>query len=232
VFCQNYKISSFNYWKKSEFRDVSLEGLFEICNELVSMGVNNINFVSPTPYSELLVEFLKKYKKQIPVPIVWNSNGYEKVETIKKLDGLVDVYLPDLKYFERAIALKYSLMPNYFDYASESIKEMQRQVGWPKISKNGLINKGLVIRHLVLPGCIGDSKKVLDWIYNTFDKKAFVSLMSQYYPTYKTSEFSEINRTLNKDEHEEITDYFINLGFDDGLTQDLESADCIYTPEF
>ena len=164
------------------------------------------------------------------------SNGYEKSESIEKLIGLIDVYLPDFKYFDDKIAVRYSMMPNYFKYASGAISEMFKQVGYPSFSKNGMIKKGLVIRHLVLPGNLEDSKKILSWIFKTFGKKAYVSLMSQYYPTYKASKsnskFTEINRTLSADEHKEITDYFINLGFEDGLIQDLESADPAFTPDF
>ena len=230
VFCQNWKISC--EWKNSKYKKVSFEELFEICSELIDSGVHNINFVSPTPYSELLREFLLKYKKKIKVPIVWNSGGYEKAETIRSLKGLVDVYLPDFKYFYNELAVKYSSMPNYFEYASNAIYEMFRQVGWPKFGKDGMIKNGLVIRHLVLPSEIENSKKVLDSIFKKHGKKAYVALMSQYYPAYKASKFNKINRTLTKNEHEEIHEYFINLGFDDGLTQELEAANGVYTPEF
>jgi len=261
VFCQNYKISQPEYWRIGGLDDErktatdlelpkisNLVGFFKhsnsvcelellkICHELIAKKVHNINFVSPTPYTELFCDFLRKYKKDIPVPIIWNSNGYEKSESIEKLIGLIDVYLPDFKYFDDKIAVRYSMMPNYFKYASGAISEMFKQVGYPSFSKNGMIKKGLVIRHLVLPGNLEDSKKILSWIFKTFGKKAYVSLMSQYYPTYKASKsnskFTEINRTLSADEHKEITDYFINLGFEDGLIQDLESADPAFTPDF
>lgn len=228
VFCQNHKISQ----GISSGREVSFDELFNICLELIDNGANNINFVSPTPYTELLSEFLKIYKTRINVPIVWNSNGYEKAETIRCLRGLVDVYLPDLKYFNDDLAVKYSKMPKYFEFASGAIKEMFEQVGNPVIGDDGFIEKGLIIRHLVLPGCVSDSRKVLKWIGGEFGPNAFVSLMAQYYPTHKACEFPEINRRLNEDEYSEIVDYFIDLGFEDGLIQELESAEEKYTPDF
>lgn len=233
AFCQNFQISQPDFWGAGDFKSVSDEALFTICSDLVEeKKVHNINLVSPTPYSELLVNFLKKYKKKIKVPIVWNSNGYEKVDTLKKLEGLVDVYLPDLKYFDNNLAFRYSLMPNYFDWASEAIKEMFRQAGHPQISRKGFIRKGLIIRHLVLPGYLEDSRNILDWIRAAFGKKAFVSLMSQYYPTHKAVQHPEINRTLTEDEYQKIADYFLSLDFEDGLIQDLDSADACFTPSF
>jgi len=225
-------------WKKKALdgcpsvREVSEERLFEICEELVSQGAHNINFVSPTPYSEMLRDFLLKYKSRIGVPVIWNSNGYEKASIIRDLNGLVDVYLPDLKYFSSDVAIKYSAMPKYFEWASAAISEMVKQVGWPKIGTDGFIEKGVVIRHLVLPGLVSDSKKVLKWINEKFGNEAYVALMAQYYPTYKAPEYPEINRTLSQAEYDEISSYFIGLGFEDGLLQELAAADSIYTPEF
>lgn len=232
VFCQNYKISQKEEWLKRDKREVSNEELFEICQGLIAEGVHNINFVSPTPYTHLLVDFLRSYKSHLGVPVIWNSNGYEKSSTIRELDGLVDVYLPDLKYFDSDLAVQFSSMPRYFEFASEAVAEMLRQVGWPEIGEDGFIKRGLVIRHLVLPGQLEDSKKVLRWIRDKFATKAFVALMSQYYPTYKACGIAEIDRSLSKNEHEEIIRYFEELGFEDGLVQDLESADSSYTPDF
>jgi len=233
VFCQNFLISQREFWEKKPQKEVTNEELFNICLGLIeNKKCHNINFVAPTPYSHLIREFLLKYKEKIKVPIIWNSNGYEKVETIKSLNGLVDIYLPDLKYFEDDIAIKYSKMPDYFQYAKEAITEMYSQVGFPDLDENNMMKKGLVIRHLVLPGNIEDSKKILKWIYDTFGKKAYVSLMSQYYPIYKSKDFIEINRKLKNHEYNEVSDYFINLNFEDGLMQDLESNDPVYTPKF
>jgi len=228
VFCQNYKISNGSFGGV----ETSFEKLFEICEKLIDKGVHNINFVSPTPYTEMLRDFLRIYKTKIPVPIIWNSNCYEKDSSIRELAGLVDVYLPDLKYFDDSLAVKYSSMPSYFKWASSAIKEMVSQVSWPEIGDDGFIKKGVVIRHLVLPGLVAESKKVLEWISEKFGSEAYVALMAQYYPTYKACEYPEINRTLSQDEYNEISDYFVGLGFEDGLVQELCSADSIYTPEF
>lgn len=232
VFCQNYKISQKDEWLRRNKREVSNKELFEICRGLVDKGAHNINFVSPTPYSHLLKDFLVKYKDRIGVPVIWNSNGYEKASVIAELDGLVDVYLPDLKYFDNDLAVRCSSLPKYFEFASEAVAEMLRQVGWPEIGDDGFIKRGLVIRHLVLPGCLDDSKRVLRWIRDEFGPEAYVALMSQYYPTYKACGMPDLSRGLTEDEHMEIIEYFEGLGFNDGLIQDLDSADEIYTPDF
>ncbi len=238
VFCQNYEISQKEMWAKKPLNEVSEKRLFEICRELIDSGAHNINFVSPTPYSILLAGFLKRYKERLGVPVIWNSNGYEKASTLKELAGLVDVYLPDLKYFDDSIAVEFSKMPRYFAWASDALREMVSQVGWPQIGEDGFIRSGVVIRHLVLPGCVEDSKKVLRWVFDEFGKKAYVALMAQYYPTYKVAGGElgrlgkQLDRRLTADEYAEISDYFIGLGFEDGLVQELSAAKKEYTPKF
>ena len=142
------------------------------------------------------------------------------------------MYLPDLKYFDSDLAVRFSSTPRYFEFASKAVAEMLKQVGWPEIGEDGFIKRGLVIRHLVLPDQLEDSKKVLRWIRDEFGPEAFVALMSQYYPTYKACGIEGMSRKLNKEEHAEIIEYFEGLGFNDGLIQDLESADPSYTPDF
>lgn len=234
VFCQNYAISQPENWQQpGTCKVVSSAKLFQICKHLVEdEQVHNLNFVSPTPFSDLLVSFLKEYKQQLKVPLVWNSNGYERVETLKSLEGLVDIYLPDLKYFSDELALKYSSLKDYFKHASQALIEMQRQVGFPSFTPDGLISKGLIIRHLALPRQLEDSKKLLSWIYDAFGSEAYVALMAQYYPTYKASDYPEINRTLSPTEYAELSDFFQSLGFTNGLLQELSSADQAYTPEW
>jgi putative pyruvate formate lyase activating enzyme len=233
AFCQNFLISQRENWEKKAQKEVSDEELFNICIDLIeNKKCHNINFVAPTPYSALLRDFLLKYKDKINVPVIWNSNGYEKAETIKSMNGLVDVYLPDIKYFSDDLSLKYSSMPDYFEFAKKAITEMHSQVGFPELDKNGMIKKGLIIRHLVLPGHTDDSRKVLDWINITFGKKAYIALMAQYYPVYKSKDFPDIFRPLTNEEYSEISDYFISLGFEDGLVQDLQSNNPKFTPEF
>jgi len=174
---------------------------------------------------------LPQVKREINSPIVWNSNGYEKVETLKQLDGLVDVYLPDLKYAGNDLAIKYSQAPNYFPIALAAIKEMVNQIPDIEIDEHGIIKKGVIIRHLVLPGHLEDSKKVLKAIKDNFGTKVWVSLMAQYYPAFQASKYPEINRILSQEEYEEIKNYYNELGFD-GYIQNLKSATDQYTPNF
>lgn len=234
VFCQNHAISQPGEWQTEDSsKEIDGERLFAILTSLIGdHRVHNVNLVSPTPYTHLLHKFLTEYRERIPVPVIWNSNGYEKKETIEALTGLVDVYLPDIKYFYDHSATKYSRMPGYFGYASEAVREMFAQVGFPEIGPDGTIRQGLVIRHLVLPGMVEESKKILDWIRETFGSEAYVSLMSQYYPTFRSRDYPEIDRLLTREEYQEITEYFIRLEFCEGLTQELVSADAKFTPRF
>jgi putative pyruvate formate lyase activating enzyme len=225
-YCQNYEISQQGLGKIINANDVC-----ELCLKLKEKGAHNINLVTPTPYSHLLIEVLPEIKRQTNLPIIWNSNGYEKVEILRQLDGLVAVYLPDLKYHSNDLALKYSQAPNYFSIALGAIKEMVRQVPEIEIDENGLIKKGVIIRHMILPGQLEDSKKVLTAIKNNFGHKVWVSLMAQYYPAYQASNYSEINRKLSQEKYDEIKNYYNELGLD-GYVQDLGSATCEYTPDF
>ncbi len=178
--------------------------------------------MSPTIYIEQIIESLKIAKdKGLKLPIIYNSNGYENVEALKKLEGLIDVYLPDLKYAEDEVALKYSKVKNYFLIAKSAIKEMERQVGTPKFNENGMIQKGLIIRHLIMPGSIENTKKVLKWIKENIDENVYVSVMTQYFPTYKAEEYQEINRKITKEEYEEIEEYIYELDIQNGYMQDF-----------
>lgn len=170
--------------------------------------------------------------KGLKIPIVYNSNGYENVETIKKLNGYIDIYLPDLKYYYDDLAFKYSGIKNYFENATSTIKEMYNQVGAPNLDENGMIKKGLIIRHLILPNHIQNSKNVLKWINDNMDKNVFVSVMAQYFPTHMAKEFPEINRKLTKDEYEEIENYLYSLELDNGYIQELGEHEEEYVPDF
>lgn len=225
-YCQNYQISQEGLGKIINAND-----FYELCLKFKNQGAHNLNLVTPTAFSHLLIKLLPEIKKQTNLPIVWNSNAYEKVETIKQLEGLVDIYLPDLKYADDYLALKYSQAPNYPPIALAAIKEMFRQVTDIEIDEYGLIKKGVIIRHLVLPGHIKDSIKVLDTIKDNFSNKVWVSLMSQYYPIYKANQSPEINRKLNMREYEEITNYYNNLNFS-GYLQELDSAQSRFTPSW
>ena len=229
VFCQNYEISNLRNGKKIE-----VEGLSNIFLKQQEKNAENINLVSPTIYADKIVEAIKIAKeKGLKIPIIYNTNGYENIETLKKLDGYIDVYLPDLKYYYEELAIKYSKVQNYFKIATEAIKEMYKQVGSPKFDENGMIKKGLIIRHLVLPNNLENSKKVLKWIKENIDEKVYVSIMTQYFPTYKAQEYQEINRKINKEEYVEIENYIYDLGIENGYMQDFsEENEEQYVPKW
>ena len=226
VFCQNYKISQENFGK-----EITIERLAEIFLEQQSRGVNNINLVSPTPYVKVIIEALKIAKRKgLNIPIIYNTNGYDTVETIKLLEGYVDVYLPDLKYFDEAVAKKYSKCNNYFEIASKAILEMYKQVGNPVFDEKGIITRGLIIRHLVLPGNIMQTKKVLEWIKKELPKDIYISIMAQYFPTYKAKEDDTINRKITSNEYERVIDMLDY--FENGYIQELGEHEEEYVPNF
>lgn len=224
VFCQNYQISHLNKGKT-----ISTTALANVFKKLEKQGALNINLVTPTHFTNQIIDALKIYKPKIP--IVWNSGGYESVETIKKLEGLVDVYLVDLKYSSNELALKYSKAKDYIENNQAVIKEMVRQQ--PKnVFENGLLKKGVIIRHLILPTHTDDSLKCLDFVCNTFGTDTIVSLMSQYEPQFKAFEYPEINRKITPLEYKRVVNYALKLGLMNCYTQDLSSADSKYTPKF
>lgn len=228
VFCQNYKIS-----QQGLGREISIEELAEIFIDEQNKNAENINLVTPTMYVYHIIEAIKIAKnKGLKIPIVYNSNGYENVETIKKLDGYIDIYLPDLKYYDDDLAFKYSGVKNYFENATSAIKEMYNQVGNPVLDENGMMKKGLIIRHLVLPNNLQNSKDVLKWVNDNIDKNVFVSVMAQYFPTNRAKEFPEINRKLTKEEYEEIENYLYSLDLDNGYIQELGEHEEEYVPDF
>ena len=223
-FCQNYPISHENKGK-----EVTTDRLVEIMKELEGKGVHTIDFVNPTHFSHILIDALSQYKPSVPV--VYNSSGYDSVETLKKLDGLVDVYLPDLKYFSNEKAQKYARCPDYFEKASKAIIEMYRQQ--PKNEfKNGIIQKGLIIRHLVLPGNVDESKNILLWIKENLPDDTYISLMSQYTLYGNISEFKELNRRLTTAEYNKVVDFFLDLGLSNGFMQEKTSATKDFIPSF
>ena len=228
VFCQNYKIS-----QEGLGREITIEELADVFIDEQNKNAENINLVTPTMYVYHIIEAIKIARsKGLRIPIVYNSNGYENVETIKKLNGYIDVYLPDLKYIDDDLAFKYSGIKNYFENATAAIKEMYNQVGSPVLDENGMIKKGLIIRHLVLPSNIQNSKDVLKWINDNMDKNVFVSVMAQYFPTHKAKEFPEINRKLTMDEYKEIENYLYSLDLDNGYIQELGEHEEEYVPDF
>ena len=223
VFCQNEKISHEDFGKP-----VSLERLREICGELIAQGAHNINFVNPTHYAHVLARLLEE---PLGVPVVYNSGGYERVETLKALEGKVDIYLPDLKYLDGACAERYSAAGDYPEVAANAIREMVRQTG-PVMLEDGLLKKGVIIRHLILPGQVGQAKAVMDWVAEEFDLgEVLFSLMSQYTPWGDLSGHPEIDRRLRKGEMESAITYMQNLGLS-GFCQERTSAKEEYTPPF
>ena len=228
IFCQNYEIS-----QQGKGKEITTERLAEIFIEQQEKGVENINLVTPTSYVYQIIEAIKNAKqKGLKIPIVYNTNAYENVETIKTLNGYIDVYLPDLKYAENELAKKYSKIDNYFEVATKSIIEMVKQVGEPKFYKNGIMQKGVIVRHLVLPGYIENSKKVLKWIKENLPSNIYVSVMAQYFPTYKAKEDKIINRKLNKQEWQEIENFVDEIGIQNGFIQELGEHEEEYVPKW
>lgn len=225
VFCQNYEVSHSAYGM-----EVDEKHLMKIFDSLVDKGVHNINLVTPTHYVPMLAKVLKEYKS--PVPIVYNSSGYEKAETLKMLEGLVDIYLPDIKYFDNAPAMKYSGAENYFEYASSAVLEMFRQVGSVELDENGLAKKGIIIRHLVLPGNISQAVKVFAWVRENLPSETYISVMRQYTPFGKAKEMPPINRKLSSREYAIVKEKILALGFENCYFQSKESAIESFIPNF
>ena len=228
IFCQNYEISQLGKGK-----EISIQDLARIFLEQQERNVANINLVTPTSFVPQIIEAIKIAKARgLHIPIIYNTNGYENVETIKLLEGYIDVYLPDLKYAENELAKKYSKIYNYFEIATNAIKEMINQVGVPKFDKNGMITKGVIIRHLVLPNYIENSKKVLKWIKENLPNDIYVSIMAQYFPTYKAKEDNKINRKLTKEEWRQIEDFVDEIEIENGFIQELGEHEEEYVPKW
>ena len=184
-------------------------------------------------YVYQIIEAIKIAKQNgLKIPIIYNSNGYENLDTIKLLNGYIDVYLPDLKYYTNNLSKKYSNVDNYFKIATNAIKEMYTQVGNAKFDDNGIIKKGIIIRHLILPNHIQNSKNILKWISDNMSKDIYVSVMAQYFPTYKAKEDNLINRKLNKKEYKEIFNYLYSLDLENGYIQELGEHEEEYVPNF
>jgi putative pyruvate formate lyase activating enzyme len=227
-FCQNYKISQEGLGKEIEIDELASKML-----ELQEEGANNINLVTGFMYIPQIIESLKIAKsKGLNIPIVYNSSGYESVEALKLLEGYVDIYLPDFKYYYDELAVNLSNAKNYFEVAKEAIKEMLRQVSQNEYDEDGLMKKGVIIRHLVLPNHIQNSKQVLKWIKKNLPSSINVSIMAQYFPSYKAMETSDINRKLTEEEFKNIEDFVYSLNLKNGYIQYLEENEEQYVPNF
>lgn len=228
MFCQNYEISQLGKGK-----EVSIERLADIMIEQQKRGVNNINLVTPTMYVYQIIEAIKIARKNgLSIPIVYNTNSYENIETIKALKGYVDIYLPDLKYYTNSLSVRYSKAPNYFEKATKAILEMKKQIPNYEFDKKGIMKKGIIIRHLILPTFMQNSKNILKWIKENFDDDIYVSVMAQYFPTYKAKEDDKINRKISAKEYREIEKYVYELNFKNGYIQDLGKHEEEYVPNF
>ena len=223
-FCQNSDISRRSCGKK-----VDSHGLTEIIKELEATGVHNINLVSPTPYYPVIIKALQEYKPSIPV--VCNTSGYERVETLRALEGLIDIYLPDFKYSSPALAVKYSQAPDYPEVALNAIKEMLRQVSTPVHGEDAMMKKGVMIRHLILPDNLENSYGVLDMIADNLPEDIYVSLMAQYFPTGNEIH-NELKRKITAEEYEKVSGYMLLLGLENGFVQELEAAEKSYVPDW
>ena len=224
VYCQNFNISTC-----SEGKEVSVETLASLFKQLEEAGANNINLVTPTHYTEQIVEALNIYKPQIP--IVWNTSGFESAKTIKMLKDYVDIYLTDFKYFSSDLSGKFSLAPNYFEECSKSTLQM-RENQPEDIFENGLMKKGIIIRHLCLPNQTKDSEKIIDWIYENLGNKTYLSLMSQYVPMGNAEKYPEINRKIKPVEYKILVNKLNKLEFINVFLQDYSSASTEFTPDF
>ena len=224
VFCQNSVISDGCFGK-----EISEERLIEIFKELEDSGADNINLVSPTQYALQLADTLSKYKPGIPV--VYNTGGYDSVESLKALDGLIDIYLTDMKYVSPSVSKKYSRAENYFEVCSKAVLEMRRQQP-EDIFENGLMKKGMIIRHLVLPGNISQGMKMLDWVDENLSNQTIISLMGQYMPCAKAADYPTINRKISKREYDTVILHAEKLGFENVYIQELDSSSQEYIPDF
>lgn len=228
VFCQNYAIST-----EGVGREISIKRLSEIFLEQQKKGAHNINLVTPTHYVPQIIDALKLAKDNgLIIPIVYNTNSYENLETLEALKGYIDIYLPDLKYFNDKYAIRYSNAPNYFKVASKAIEKMFSQVGQPMFNEDGLMIKGMIIRHLMLPGLLFDSKKIIDYICNTFGDSVYISLMNQYTPTHNAPKYPEINKTVNPKHYKTLIDYCLSLGITKAFIQDEGTASESFIPDF
>lgn len=228
VYCQNSKIS-----RGMSGMAITVERLAEIFLELQGKGANNINLVTPSHYVPHIIEALKiSRKKGLTVPIVYNCSGYEKVKTLKLLEGYIDIYMPDFKYMSDEPAVKYSGCRNYSAVASKAIEEMVRQVKEPVFDERGIMKKGVIVRHLALPGYIDDSKRVVKYLYETYGDRIFISIMNQYTPMTRSMAYPELNRKLTDEEYDELVDYALEIGVENGFIQKGETALESFIPEF
>lgn len=228
IYCQNRKIALGDTGKP-----ITLSRLCDIFFELKEKGANNINLVTPTHYADKIAVAIEMAKnKNIGIPFVYNTGNYEKVETLKMLEGLIDIYLPDFKYYSPDIAKQYSNAPDYYEYAMKGLKEMYRQTGKPEFDERMMMRKGIIVRHLVLPGHTKDSKKVIESVYKEFGDNVYISIMNQYTPLEEMKSDKLLGRKLTQAEYDEVVDYAIDIGVENGFIQEGETAKESFIPSF
>lgn len=228
VFCQNRNIS-----KNGAGKTITVDRLADIFCELQKKGANNINLVTPTHYTKQIMAALDIAKdKGLNIPVVYNCGGYESIDTIKELKGYVDIFLPDFKYVDKNISKKYSNCEDYFDVAKKGLAAMYEIVGNPQFDERGMMKKGVIVRHLMLPGHVKDSKSVLKYLHETYGNNIYISIMSQYTPLVDKDKYKEIARKLYPAEYKRLVDYAIDIGIVNGFIQEGDVADESFIPEF
>ena len=228
IFCQNEDISHERFGK-----EITGDRLFEIMFELKEKGSENINLVTPTHFAERLIPVISRAKKEgLNIPILYNSGGYEKVETLKKLEGLIDIYMPDFKYWSKALAKEYSAAADYPDIAKSAIAEMVRQQPKVVFSSDGMMQKGVLIRHMMMPGGLSDSEKVMKYLYETYGDSVYFSIMSQYTPTKAVLNHPLLSHRVTEEEYDALIDFCCEMGMENAFTQEGEAADESFIPPF
>lgn len=228
VYCQNREIS-----RGQAGKEISVDRLSEIFLELQQQKAHNINLVTPTHYVPQIILALQKAKQDgLTIPVVFNCGGYEKVETLRLLEGLVDVYLPDFKYLSAEHAARYSAAPDYFEHAKEALAEMVRQTGEAAFDCHGIMTRGVIVRHLLLPGMAKESKKLLRYLHRKYGSSIYLSIMNQFTPLENVRDYPEIDRTITQYEYDRIIDFAVNLGVENGFVQEGGTADESFIPPF
>jgi len=228
VYCQNHNIA-----KGLAGKQITIERLAEIFLELQAKGANNINLVTPSHYvPQIIASITIARSRGLRLPIVYNCSGYEKADTLKHLEGYVDVYLSDLKYMSPEPAAKYSHCPDYFAVAAKALEEMVRQQPKPIFDQRGMMQKGVIVRHLTLPGYLEDSKKIIQYLYEAYGDKIYISIMNQYTPVIKHTAYPELNKRITEEEYDELVNYAVAIGVENGFIQEGDTALESFIPEF
>ncbi len=228
IYCQNIDIAKGSIGKR-----ISVNRLAEIFIELQNKGAHNINLVTPTHYSDAIIKAVNiAREKGLDIPIVYNTSGYENVKALKALEGIVDIYLTDIKYMDSSLALKYSNAKNYPDIAKAALDEMMRQTGSPVFDSHGIMKRGVIVRHLLLPNCLENGKAVVKYVYEKYGDLLYISLMNQYTPIKHFEKFPELNNKVGKEEYDALVDYALSIGVENGFIQEGDTAEESFIPPF